>query len=79
MELEAVWNDEIAKLQIMIDANCEWICNLDKKDILSKEELELSEKCYSKCILKQKEANKELEDIKIGLNKKKINILKNVL
>jgi len=70
-KLENLWTDKKAKLQILANANCLWVCNLDMKNKLSKEELKIAQDCNKVCIAKQNKAKKELEKLEEQLKKEK--------
>ena len=69
--LEKMWNDEFEKLQILANANCEWVCNLDMKDQLTQLELKVAQACYKSCVKKQEQAKKKLEQLQKQLEQEK--------
>jgi len=70
-KLENLWKDKMSKLQVLANANCPWVCNLDMKDKLSKTELKIAQDCNKVCIAKQNQAKKELKKIEEQLKKEK--------
>ena len=69
--LESMWEDEMSKLQILANANCTGVCNLDVKNQLTEVELKVAQACYKSCIKKQEEAKQELEKLQKQLEQEK--------
>jgi len=65
------WTDELSKLEVLANANCPGVCNLDMKNQLTKEELKVAQACEKLCIEKQTQAKAKLKQYQAKLNQEK--------
>ena len=71
MEYVSSQGTDYEKVEVLASVNCTWVCNLDFKEHLTKEELKIAKKCYKECIQKQEKAKQKYEKLKKEMKNEK--------